>query len=38
MFLSGWLGGIAAAGGVLLLVVGGGDASENGQPAAWSIG
>jgi threonine/homoserine/homoserine lactone efflux protein len=35
MFLSGWLGGIAAAGGILLLVAGGGDASENGQPAAW---
>lgn len=35
VFLSGWLGGIAAAGAVLLLVAGGGDASENGQPAAW---
>jgi threonine/homoserine/homoserine lactone efflux protein len=35
VFLSGWLGGIAAVGAILLLVASGGDASGNGKPAAW---
>lgn len=35
-FLVGWIVGVAAAGTIVLLLAGGADATDEGQPAAWT--